>query len=81
MYCPSSSCVVEPALVQISQSHADFLAKMSIALKEANETHYWLKLLFRTEYLSKQQFDSLEKDIQDLLAVLTAICKTAGKNK
>ena len=69
------------AEAQRGQSHADFLAKMSIALKEANETHYWLKLLYRTEYLSRQQFDSLEKDIQELLGILMAICKTANKNR
>ena len=69
------------AEAQRGQSHADFLAKMSIALKEANETYYWLKLLYRTEYLSDVQFDSLEKDIQELLGILTAICKTANQRK
>ena len=69
------------AEAQRGQSHADFLAKMSIALKEANETYYWLRLLHRTEYLNQQQFDSLEKDIQELLGVLMAICKTANKNR
>ena len=66
---------------QRGQSKADFIAKMSIALKEANETQYWLKLLYRTEYLTKTQFDSLNKDIYELLSLLTAICKTAGINK
>ena len=66
---------------QRAQSHADFVSKMSIALKETNETHYWLRLLYRTEYLSKTQFDSLEKDVLELLSILTAICKTANKNK
>ena len=69
------------AEAQRGQSHADFLAKMSIALKEANETYYWLRLLYRTDYLNRQQFDSLEKDIQELLGILMAICKTANKNK
>ena len=36
-----------------AQSKADFISKMSIALKEANETNYWLKLLYKTDYLSK----------------------------
>ena len=66
---------------QRAQSHADFVSKMSIALKETNETHYWLRLLYRTEYLSKTQFESLEKDVLELLSILTAICKTANKNK
>jgi len=69
------------AEAQRGQSHADFLAKMCIALKEANETYYWLRLLYRTEYLTRTQFDSLENDIQELLGVLTAICKTANNHK
>ena len=69
------------AEAQRGQSHADFLAKMSIALKEANETYYWLKLLYRTDFLSKSQFDSLEKDILELLGILMAICKTANQKK
>ncbi len=69
------------AEAQRGQSHADFLSKMSIALKEANETYYWLRLLYRTEYLNKTQFTSLEKDIQEILSILTAICKTANYNK
>ena len=69
------------AEAQRGQSKADFISKMSIALKEANETHYWLRLLYRTEYLSKTQFDSMEKDITEILSLLTAICKTASQNK
>ena len=69
------------AEAQRGQSHADFYTKMSIALKEANEAFYWLRLLHRTDYLNKKQFDSLEKDIQDILSILTAICRTADKNK
>ena len=58
---------------QRGQSKADFIAKMSIALKEANETQYWLKLLYRTDYLPKTQFDSMNTDIYELLSLLTAI--------
>ena len=57
------------------QSKADFNAKMNIALKEANETYYWLRLLYRTEYLSEVEFLSIEKDIKEILAITTAICK------
>ena len=60
---------------QYGQSKADFHAKMQIALKEANETYYWLRLLYRTDYLSKVQFQSLSNDIEELLRLLTAICK------
>ena len=61
------------------QSKPDFRAKMSIALKEANETKYWLTLLHRTEYLNTNEFDSLVKDLKEILAILTAICKTASE--
>ena len=66
---------------QRGQIKADFLAKMSIALKETNETQYWLRLLYRTEYLSKDQYNSIRKDADELNSILTAICKTslAGK--
>lgn len=69
------------AEAQRGQSKADFTAKMSIALKEANETHYWLRLLYRTEYLNQAQFESLVGDIQELIGILMAICKTAGQSK
>ena len=51
---------------------------MSIALKEANETKYWLTLLHRTEYFNAKEFESLETDIKEILAILTAICKTVN---
>jgi four helix bundle protein len=57
------------------QSLADFYAKMNIALKEANETKYWLQLLHATEYLTNQQFVSLDADVKELIALLVAICK------
>lgn len=66
---------------QRGQSKADFTAKMSIALKEASETEYWIKLLYRTEYLSKEQFESLNGDIQELIGLLMAICRTASQTK
>jgi len=66
---------------QRAQSKADFLAKMSIALKEANETDYWIRLLYKTEYLSKKQYDSISQDIHELLCILTAICKSSTPGK
>ena len=59
------------------QTKPDFRFKMSIALKEANETKYWLTLLYRTDYLSEQEFTSLEKDINEILAILIAICRNS----
>ncbi len=69
------------AEAQRGQSKADFAAKMNIALKEANETDYWLKLLYRTEFLSREQYDSVHNDIQEILGILTAICRTSNASK
>ena len=66
---------------QNAQSKADFLNKMNIALKEANETEYWLRLLYRTQYLSKEQYESINIDIQELLGLLVSICRTGSANK
>ena len=52
---------------------------MNIALKEANESDYWLRLLFRTNYLDETQFNSLESDIREVISLLTAICKTSDE--
>ena len=59
-----------------AQSDADFLSKMSIAYKEADETGFWLHLLHDNGYLNDDQFDSLEKDITRILKILTSIVKT-----
>ncbi|MBQ7101596.1 MAG: four helix bundle protein [Clostridia bacterium] len=61
------------------QSRADFTAKMNIALKEANETYYWLRLLNATGYLDNKMFESIENDIKELVAILTAICKKTNE--
>ena len=66
---------------QRGQSRADFAAKMNIALKEANETQYWLKLLYHTDYISQVQYQSLNKDLAEVLSLLTAICKSAVQTK
>ena len=60
-----------------AQSKADFISKMNIALKEANETQYWLQLLHSTDYLSDKEFTSINEDATELVAILTSICKTA----
>ena len=64
-----------------AQSKADFYAKMSIALKEANETYYWLKLLYETDYLTEKEFLSVENDVNELISLLVSICKTTQNNK
>ena len=60
---------------QRAQSTADFVSKMKIALKEANETQYWLQLLHETQYISDKEFSSLHGDLLEILKILTAICK------
>ena len=65
---------------QRGQSKADFHAKMSIALKEANETCYWVKLLYKTGYLTNSEYESLCADIDELLRLLISICKTSEEN-
>ena len=63
------------------QSKPDFIAKMSIALKEASETEYWLELLYETEYLDKIQFDSIYADNQELIKILMSIVKSSNERR
>lgn len=63
-----------------AQSDSDFLHKNNIALKEANESEYWLEILFETGYLSKEQFDSIMADCVELNKLLISTIKTL-KNK
>lgn len=62
------------------QSTLDFIHKLSIALKEANETYYWLSLLHETNYIEAKLFHSLLKDCDELISLLVSIVKTT-KNK
>lgn len=61
-------------------SKNDFLSKIYIALKETNESLYWLELLFETQYLNEQQFTSMKNDCEEIKKILTATTKTI-KNK
>ena len=67
------------ALKAISQK--EFLQKMYIAFKECNETMYWLDLLYATDYLSEQQFQSLNNDCAELQKILSSITKTTKNNQ
>ena len=58
-----------------AQSRKDFLTKLSIALKEADETEYWLELLYETEYLDENQYLSIQNDTSELIKILTSIIK------
>ena len=57
-------------------SKPEFYVKMGIALKEANETEYWLELLHTTEYLTEGQFNSIYPECKELIRLLISICKT-----
>ena len=62
---------------EFGQSRADFVSKMSISLKEANETEYWLSLLKDTAYISEEQFLSIQPECKELIAMLVSTVKTA----
>ena len=64
---------------QQAQSRADFLSKLEIALKEASETKYWLRLLRATDYLSASEFDSIHSDCVELEKILVSIIKSTKK--
>ncbi|MCX6251546.1 MAG: four helix bundle protein [Bacteroidetes bacterium] len=60
-----------------SESKPDFIHKMSIAQKEINETIYWLELLFATEFISNDSFQSLNIDATEIIKLITSSIKTA----
>ena len=68
------------AEAQEAQSDTDFIAKLYISLKECREALYWLKLLYRTEYLSSTEYKSIKEDASELKALLTAIIKSKKQN-
>ena len=63
-----------------AQTTPDFVAKMSIALKEASETEYWIELLVESEYLTEEAGDSLKNDCVELIKILTAIINSTKTN-
>ena len=63
-----------------AQSPADFINKLSIALKECNETIYWINLLKDMGYITDIEFDSIEKDCREILAILISSIKTTKNN-
>ncbi len=63
-----------------AQSTLDFIAKLSIALKEAEETEYWLELLFESNLLEQNIYDSVYSENKELIKMLTSIIKTTKTN-
>ena len=69
---------------QFAQSDADYINKLSIALKEAAETAYWLELLHESDMISTKQYESLQNDVKTITGTLVNIVnkmKMKGKNK
>jgi len=63
-----------------AESPADFIHKMAIALKEANETEYWIELLFQSVFIDKTAYNSIKTDLTEILKLLISIIKTKKQN-
>ena len=64
-----------------AHSTSDFISKMQIALKEANETGYWLELLYKTDYIPAEQYNFLESKCKSIRAMLVSTINTAKANQ
>ena len=62
-----------------AQSTPDFHTKLTIALKEADETAYWLELLYETKFIDKKMYDSIQTDCEEIIKLLASITKTTRK--
>ena len=62
---------------QYAHGKADFIAKLQIALKEANETGYWLELLYKTSYISDEEYKALDSDCTSIRVMLISSIRTA----
>ena len=65
---------------QYAHGKADFIAKLQIALKEANETGYWLELLFKTNYISEEEYKVLDSACTSIRVMLISSINTAKEN-
>lgn len=64
-----------------AESRKDFIHKLSIALKEANETEYWLQMIKEGEYITIKEFESIHSDCMEIIKILAAIVKSSKNNK
>lgn len=69
---------IEEAMAAISKK--DFIAKCHISYKEAFETLYWLKLLYKTEYITEKEYQSISEDSDEIIRILTKILKSSKEN-
>ena len=65
---------------KFAQSRADFVNKMSVALKEANETLYWIELLHDSEYIDEKTFESIHNEANEITSILASIVKSTKEN-
>ena len=65
---------------EVAQSKADFINKMYIALKEANETEYWLMLLKDSNYISEESYISIHFEINEIISILVSIVKSSKQS-
>ena len=75
-----TSIGVNVAEAQQAQSKADFISKLSIALKETTESKYWIKLIWATGYLSEKEYSSIVSDCIELEKILVTSVKTSKDN-
>ena len=66
---------------QYAHGRADFIAKLQIALKEANETGYWLELLYKTHYINDEEYHALDNACTSIRVMLISSINTAKENK
>ena len=63
-----------------AQSRADFISKLNIALKEADETQYWLEIMVKSDLIKENQVEALNKDLKEIIAMLVSSIKTLRGN-
>lgn len=68
------------AEAQNAASTKDFISKSTIALKECRESHYWIELLYKSDYLTAEEFNSIQNDCTEILKILTTLIKTTKSN-
>lgn len=66
---------------QYAHGKKDFISKLEIALKEASETGYWLELLYKTNYIDNQQYETMSNKCTSIRVMLIASCRTAKNNQ
>ena len=80
MFRSGTSIGANIAEAQCAVSRNDFISKMYISLKESNETLYWLRLLYRTKFITEKQFNSIYADCEELKRILMSATKKAREN-